>query len=188
MNKISPALLLITTLIPLHVFASQPDFNYLEINAGQSKMESVDHDTFSLNGNFGLTENFYLSAEFESFDHKEYRGADFYYLGAGYVFSLNETSNLFTQLDYSHREMVSEYDKSLSGYRLTLGYRNQLNSALEGYAKVAFSSLESNGSEYDSREKDSLMMIGMKYNITSTFAGIAELNENGFKLGLRVEF
>jgi len=188
MNKISPALLLITTLIPFHAFSSQPDFNYLEINVGQSKMESVDHDTFSLNGNVELTKNFYLSAEFESFDHEEYRGADFYFLGAGYVFSLNETSNLYAQLDYSQREMVSEYDSSLTGYRLTLGYRNQVSSALEGYAKVAFSSLESNGGEHDRSEKDALIMIGMKYNITNTFAGIAELNENGFKLGLRVQF
>jgi len=84
--------------------------------------------------------------------------------------------------------MVSEYDSSLTGYRLTLGYRNQVSSALEGYAKVAFSSLESNGGEHDRSEKDSLIMIGMKYNITNTFAGIAELNENGFKLGLRVQF
>ena len=187
MNKVFHPLFLFIALIPFHTFSSQPDFNHIEITVGQSKMEYENHDTYSLNGNLSLTDKYYLSADFERFEHEEYRGADFYFLGAGYVYSLNATSNLYSQLDYTHREMVSEYDESLSGYRLTLGYRNQINTKLEGYAKLAYLSLESNGNEYDSRKSDSLISIGFKYNITSVFGGIAELNENGFKLGLRID-
>jgi hypothetical protein len=188
MNKKIQTLLLSITLVPFHVLSSQPDFNQIEITLGQSKMQHENHDTYSLSGNLSLTDKYYLSAEFERFEHEEYQGADFYFLGAGYVYSLNATSNLYSQLDYTHREMVSEYDASLSGYRLTLGYRNQINVKLEGYVKAAYLSLESNENEYESSNNDSLIAIGLKYKITNVFGGIAELNDSGFKLGLRFEF
>jgi len=187
MTKNIPALL-ITTLIPFYAFSSEPVFNHIELAVGQNKIEQESHDTYSVNGNFALTDKYYLSAEFEQFDHDEYRGADFYYLGAGYVYSLNNSSNMYAQLDYTHREQVSEYDESLSGFRMTLGYRNQLSENLEGYAKLAYLSLEADGNEYSERETESLVGIGVKYNITGTFSGIGEVNNNGFKLGLRAEF
>jgi hypothetical protein len=187
MTKNIPALLL-TTLIPFCAFSSEPVFNHIELTVGQSKMEQENHDTYSINGNLALTDKYYLSAEFEQLDHDEYRGADFYYLGGGYVYSLNNSSNIYAQLDYTHREQVSEYDESLSGFRMTLGYRNQFNKNLEGYAKLAYLSLEDDGNEYSDRETDSVVSIGVKYNLTRTFSSIGEVNNNGFKLGIRAEF
>ena len=188
MTKIYAAVFLFSlTLMPSHARASEPDFTYIELTAGQSEMESAEHDSLGLIGSLSLTDKYYLAAEFEQLEREGYRGADYYFLGAGYAHSLNEASKLYLQVDYTLRKMVSEYDESLSGYRLTLGYRNQLNASLEAYTKLSYLSLESDGNEYDDGESNSLITVGLKYNFISDFSAIVELNENGFKLGLRVE-
>ena len=107
-KTIQELLLYSSVLFTFPVLSSQPDFNYLEIKTGKKK----DYETYDLNnfnGKYSITDEIYISAEFERYDLEEHTKTDIYSLGAGYVFSLDSTSNLYLQLDYTNRQKDSEY-------------------------------------------------------------------------------
>ena len=164
--KIIKPILLVSLLAPGLCLAEASNFNYVEVDYIQQKVDilgvDIDFDGFELSGSYEVNDDVFVSARYASVSLDEdipgvKADVDGYALGVGYVFGSNSTATVFGELGYVDRSAkASDSITGMSaktdgdgisaglGVRMNTSERSELNFGLsyfdfdEGGASVGY--------------------------------------------------
>lgn len=172
------SLILATLLAAAPFAASAGELNYNYVEAGYANVDVERHDGkgFQLRGSVAVDENFYLFGGYASATNDDF-GLDIdlteTQLGLGYRHGLNDRADLIAEVGYLRHELdVKGYgSESLSGARVSVGFRGKLADNFEGWVKGSYN----DGGDF---EGSFSALAGAQLNLTQTWGVVAEI-ENG---------
>jgi hypothetical protein len=153
-------------------FAAQAeDISYSYIDLGYNEV-NIDNgptgDGFGLRGSVGIAENFFVFADYSSFDFDGGLDVDLYSVGLGGKISVAEDVDLVGRIGYAEVDASFEgFSGDESGYTVAGGVRSRITEGLELEGNVIYTDL---GGGAD----DTALAVAGRYFFTKNFAIGAE--------------
>lgn len=189
MKKITTILLLGVLSLTAYVSAQAADFSYnyaqvsyddIEYSIGSGTV-SIDGDGFALSGALEITPDFFITADYKTYDMDAGIDFDVWDIGLGYHRSINTKTDFVAGIAIGNIEIAFVDLDTWSAYA---GVRYQLNNKLELAGRI-------NYVDYDGNDSDTRIGANALYKFKKDLLGVLALefgDVNVISLGARFEF
>ncbi|MFC6440324.1 outer membrane beta-barrel protein [Bowmanella sp. JS7-9] len=139
-----------------------PNWKFVEGGWAQAEFLGVNMNGFNLGGSAEVNENVFLRGDFTQVS-KSGVDLDWTSLGGGYIFSVNNTTDMYVGVSYERVGADDgEDDMSDSGYGVQAGVKSMLTDNFELNGEVGYVSIDG--------ESETMFTIGGQFYVNKQFA------------------
>lgn len=186
----------ILSVLSFGVMAETPSFNNVKIGY-TSELGGDSIDGFEVQGEFELSEAFYINAEYTDLSFEDIIKVDFqvYTIGLGYKQDISKYSTLFGEINYVNVDSKARFNEgdinisesfSQDGYEVQFGIRSIVSESFELNAAVVYVDYD------DDDDGDFYTAFGGIYKFSENFGVYADLetdfSDENYAVGIRYQF